>query len=138
MNPSGSAAAKKRASAAPSRSPAQPKTTASGAPAAAAARSADNDAPDLSRLQGAADPIAGEIVDGTGLDAVVDALVAEIGTHRARRKRTEQVRIASPDAVPLDTSGTGAAHRAELQPDIAGLCRRPVRGCRRHRRGRRG
>src|SRR5215471_19051747 len=79
-----------------------------------------NDAPDATLLQLAADPLGCRLIgDGRGLDAIVDPLVAEIGTDRRCRKSAEEVGVLPLDPLPFLTRGVLATHRAELQPSSA-------------------
>src|SRR6266478_6404790 len=115
MKPTGSAARKKRRSSGLSSSPVQPRMTARGAFPGAPLTSPGNDAPDAALLQLAADPLRRSLVrDGSGQDAVVDTLVAQIGTDRRRRKGAEKVGVLAFDPLPFLTRGILAAHRAEL------------------------
>src|SRR5207245_665607 len=107
MKPAGPAAAKRSRSKALRRSPEQPSTTASGA-------LSGNDAPDISPLQRAADPIG--IRDRRGLEAVKHPLVAEVGTNGCRRNACKQIGVRLLDAVPLLARGVLAAHRTDLDP----------------------
>src|SRR6266566_9436002 len=87
--PSGSASAKNRRSSGVSRSPAQPRMTARSRLSVA---SSGKRAPELVLPQFAAQALGGAAIrQRPGLKTVVDALVAEIGADRDRRKLAEKL-----------------------------------------------
>src|SRR6266851_5441588 len=123
MKPSGSAARRKIRSSASSTGPAQPKITARGAlmPPDPLSRPHE-DAADATPLQLAAKPLGGGAIgDGTRLDAIVDAALAEIGARPGGRQAAEKIIVRLSQLVPFL-----AAQGAELKP-IAGAADRTSR-----------
>src|SRR5260221_12619560 len=102
MNPNGSAAVKKAASAAVSSGPAQPKMTAFGRRTAACIGLLDKKAPDVATLQLGAQLLgSGGIGDRSGLNPVEDTALAKVRPDRPARKTAEQGRIPALPPLPF-------------------------------------
>src|SRR6266852_1175766 len=117
MKPSGSAARKKIRSSASSTGPAQPKITARGALMPPDTLSwPHEDAADATPLQLAAKPLGGGAVgDGTRLDAIVDAALAEIGARPGGRQAAKKIIVGLPQLAPFLARRFLAAQGAELK-----------------------
>src|ERR1700751_4654733 len=119
MKPVGTLAAKKSRSKAFRLSPLQPRTIARG-------DSSSNDAPDIAPLQLSTDSL--RVRNRDSLDAVEYPFFPEIGAYGDRRDAPGQVRIRTPDSIPLLACRVLTVDRAQL--DARPMCIYRPSGCR--------